>query len=116
MDKIDKKLKELGFFKYSETDKTLAYLKQGVTGTDGRIERPVRVQIVRDISKGNHQICVFVSDNSCRFGDIHCAAPLSFVEFRLFEKKLKKLVRKWWVKDHIPRVLGRFLRRLGRKE
>lgn len=115
MDRIDEKLKENGFFKYSETEKTLAYLKQGVLDEDGKLKRPVRVQITRDISGENHQIGVFISDNSCRFGESHCAAALTFTEFELFRKKLRKLKRKWWIKDHIPKVLGRFLRRLSRR-
>lgn len=119
MDRIDKKLKQLGFDQKYEGFNWCNYIRRkyefdvykGKTESDYR-----EIVEIGSSFKPNGKIEAVLSAHllgeSCTWGHHHCSIPLTHEELKLFYKKMRKMELIWRMKD----IFWKVKRRLGNRE
>lgn len=118
MDRIDKKLEQLGFDQQYETYTHYNYIrkKYNFDVHKGKTESDYcEIVEIGMIFKSNGGIGTMFSAHllgeSCTWGHHHCSIPLTHEELKLFYKKMRKMELIWRVREFIS-ILKR---RLSRK-
>ena len=102
MDRIDKKLKELGFDQKYETESCCNYIRKkyvfdvykGKTESDYCEIVEIGMTFKSDGGIGT-MFSAHLLGESCTWGHHHCSIPLSHDEMKLFFKKMRKMELIW---------------------
>lgn len=105
MDRIDKKLEEIGFIKQDDVGWRVNYIRKKY---DFDIKLGKResdycevVEIAASFDSFAKMKCLFSAHllgESCSWGHHHCSVPLNDEEIRLFNKKMRKMKLFWRIK------------------
>lgn len=119
MDRIDKKLEQLGFDQKYEGSNWCNYIRRkyefdvhkGKTESDYCEIVEIGVSFKSD-GKIEAVFSAHLLGESCTWGNHHCSIPLTHEELKLFYRKMRKMELIWRMKDIFLRVK----RRLGNRE
>ena len=118
MDRIDKKLEQLGFDQKYETDSHCNYIRKryvfdvykGKTESDYCEIVEIGMMYKSD-GKIGAMFSAHLLGESCTWGHHHCSIPLTHEELKLFYKKMRKIEFIWRMKDIFLRVKRRLWNR-----